>query len=378
MKINNILMIGALLVPLSLAACGEKEEKAEAPIVRPVKTVLIEQPVRGGVRTFPARIDANRRVDLSFRVPGKIKKILVREGDHVDMGEPLAMLDQTDFQIILNEKSALFERARKDYVRGQELIKSGHISKMTFDRMESDYRTARSALNQAKKEMDYTVLTAPFSGSVSKRMAENFEEVQAKQPVFALRDVSQLEVKFDVPENIVLQVKSKAGRGHAPEAEDLRVKASFDAVPGKTFDLDFKEVSTRADPSTQTFEVTYTMPAPSELTVLPGMTANVKIDLSEILGSHDYFVLPVEAVIADNDLNGTIWVVNKETMTVAPRPVKVGQLLGNKVQIREGLEPGDRVVVAGVPFLTENMKVSLMADKEEPETPDGLKTKQQS
>jgi len=73
----------------------------------------------------------------------------------------------------------------------------------------------------------------------------------------------------------------------------------------------------------------------------------------------------VSAVVADVALQGTVWVVDEKTMQVAPASVKVGTMNGNRIQVKEGIKPGQRVVTAGVPFLYEGLKVSLMEDSEQ-------------
>ena len=141
----------------------------------------------------------------------------------------------------------------------------------------------------------------------------------------------------------------------------------FQSQKGKEYSLEFKEMSTKADASTQTFLVTYTMPKPESVIVLPGMTATVKIDLSRVISQDEIFYLPVSAVVADVDLKGTVWVVDEKTMQVEPVSVTVGTMKGNSIQVKEGIEAGQRIVIAGVPFLNKGLKVTLMTESEQAE-----------
>ena len=75
--------------------------------------------------------------------------------------------------------------------------------------------------------------------------------------------------------------------------------------------------------------------------------------------------VPVEAVVGTNELGAKVWVVDETTMTVKARPVRVGQLVGQRIAVTEGLEPGDRVVIAGAPYLVEGMEVSLVREVEQ-------------
>ncbi|MCP3851919.1 MAG: efflux RND transporter periplasmic adaptor subunit, partial [Gammaproteobacteria bacterium] len=195
-----LIILSAALVLMT--GCDKKQEVKVVEEVRPVKTILVKAPDAGGIRNFPGRIDANKKAELSFRVSGKVHELLVKEGDLVTKGDIIAKLDPTDFQITVNDKTALFTRASNDYKRGKELVKEGNISKRDYDKLESSFLSAKADLNLAKQQLQYTELSAPFDGTVARRYIQNYEEVQAKQGIIALNDNEVLEVKFDLPENL--------------------------------------------------------------------------------------------------------------------------------------------------------------------------------
>jgi len=373
MLTKQALQLLTLIALLSyLAGCAKEAPEEQPEAVRPVKTMLIDAPEKGGIRNFPARIDANRKAELSFRVPGKVQELLVKEGDEVEEGQDVARLDPKDYQIVVNDREATYSNAKKNFDRAKELIEKGHISKMDYDRLEAEFRNAEAALQTARQDLAYTKLQAPFSGTIAKRHIQRFEEVQAKQPVLSLQDTSLLEVKFDVPESLMRSIRAAADpQARADRRGQLKIHATFNDLPGQAFPLTFKEVSTKADAKTQTFLVTFTMEPIGGATVLPGMTATVTVDLSKIVGEETVFSVPVSAVVGDYKLDPRVWVVDPESMTVQPRPVKVGRMWGDSIEVSEGIEPGDRLVTAGVPFLVEGMKVTLLPDLEQAESRPG-------
>ena len=344
-----------------LAACQGRDAEPIKAVARPVKTMVIGAAESGGIRNFPAVVEASKRADLSFRVDGKLNKLLVKEGDDVAQGQVLAELDPTDFQIVVNDRQASFNQARADYNRAKKLVGKGHISRMDYDRLEADFKSRLATLNRAKQDLSYTVLKAPFAGTIARRFYQNYEEIILNEVVFALRDNSLLEIKVNVPENIMLRIT--AGK----DDQDIPVSASFDSVAGLKFPLAFKEISTRADPKTQTFLATYTMPAPDNLQVLPGMTATVTADLSRQLAGdqEEVHYLPISALTGDAKLESNIWVVDEKTMTVHPRPVKLGVMKGGKVEVLEGIKGRERVVTAGAGYMADGMKVILMKQPEQ-------------
>ncbi len=361
---RSVSLLSVLPALFLIAGCGEEPAPMVADVSRPVKTLLVLAPETGSIRSFPARIDADRKAELAFRVSGKVKDLPVKEGDRVEKGQEVGRLDPKDFQIVVNDRQATFDKAEANFTRAEELIGKGYISKVDYDRLEAEFKNARASLEAARQDLSYTVLKAPFAGAIAQRHIERFEEVQAKQAVLSLQDTSLLDVKFDVPETVVRSIRT-SGETLEKRKKGIKVFASFDDLPGQQFPLVFKEAATKADSKTQTFAVTYSMEQVQGVQVLPGMTATVTVDLSRYVAADDVFTVPASAVVGDYKLEPRVWVVNESTMTVKSLAVKVGRMLGDSIEVTDGLETGTRIVTAGTPFLVENMKVTFLPDLEQ-------------
>jgi RND family efflux transporter MFP subunit len=360
-RLNGALALSLLI---GLGACAKEEPPPPPPTVRPVKTVVIENPDIGGTRSFPGRIEAARRVELAFRVPGTLAELPFAEGQEVSEGDVVARLDPTDYQITFNDRKATYDRSKADFERGEKLVAQGTISRRDFDALTANFKSAEAALQAAQQDLVYTRLMAPFDGVLARRYFDNFEPVQAKEAVLALNDTSVLEVSVDIPEKMMQRV-----RRTDPERKRTDVYATFPSAPGQQFPLTFKEVATRADPKTQTFEVTMTMEPPPGLTILSGMTTTVIADTTRLSGmeaERPIYNIPASAAVGNLELEPRVWIVDQEKMTVSARRVEVGSMVGDAIEVSGGLEPGDRVVVAGAAFLAEGMQVRLMPDVEQP------------
>lgn len=293
-----------------------------------------------------------------------------------------------DVQVLQAEISAAkarFQEAKQQYDRYQDLWKKRVISKADYERQESAYNVAAAQLNtaqqnfnkgkagaraedieamnsnimgliaqqaEAQNALDDTYLKAPFTGVVAKKFVENFQNVQAKQPILIFQDVSRLDIAIDVPEQVLVNAK---------EPEFYQFIAIFEPVPNREFVLEVKEFSTEADPKTQTYRAVLTMQVPKKLRILPGMTATVIITEKEEAEktSTSSFQVPVSAVFADELDKQYVWIVEPNTMTVQKRPVTVGELTGESITISDGFKVGDRIVSAGVHFLQDGMKIRL-------------------
>jgi RND family efflux transporter MFP subunit len=358
-----------VLLAAALTACKKAPVEVVEPVARPVKSMVIASPQGAGIRRFPGRVDSANKAELSFRVSGKVKSMLVQEGQRVEKDELLAELDDADYRLALKDSQAAWDRSKKDYDRATELVEGGSISRSDFDRIEARFKSDDAALEQARLNLEYTRLKASFAGTIAKRHVQRFEEVQAKAPIFSLIDESSLLVKFDVPENLILALPS-ASRQEAVGSSETRVSrvwASFDTAKEMMFPLQFLEAATRADAKTQTFEVTFSLPKPEGLTVLPGMTASVTVNVPELGDGQLIYLVPVHAVSGNETLKPRIWIIDEKTLTVHSREVSIGRVLGSSVEILSGLESGSRIVTAGSNGLAEGMKVRLMQQTEQAE-----------
>jgi RND family efflux transporter MFP subunit len=362
-------LVFVTLLASLLVACGRQDEPLAPPASRPVKIYTVDGGAAQAVRQFPARVDASQRAELSFRVSGRLQEIAVREGDMVSEGDLIARLDPTDYKIILEDRQATFDNAERNFIRGKELIVDGNISRIDYDRMEANYRTSEAALSQARKDLEYTEMVAPFEGRIARRLVENFEEVLAKQTVFYLQNVNALDVIINLPESLVRSIRGNSQVEDFEEEVETRRKlpawVSFGDRADTQFPLKIKEIATKADDQTQTYQVTFTMNSPEDFTVLPGMTASVSVDFADIIVTDGAKWVPVRAVQADTGLAPHVWVLNPDEMTVSSRQVSIGRMSEGRIEITGGLEGGEEIVEVGAPYLAEGMRVTRMAEVEQ-------------
>ena len=368
---SNIQVIGTLFVwfvtgcAVILTACGQKEEPPPKEVIRPVKVITIASWDKALLQTYPGRVRAHRRADLSFKVSGRLNSLPIEEGQKVKKGKLLARLDPRDFEANvqnvegqLAKASSALTLARVEYERVLNIQKAdpGAVSQSLVDqrregveRAEAGNQSFQAALDTAKLELSYTFLRAPFEGVVSNRYVENFQDVQAKELIVHMDDVSTVEILVDLPEMLIATVRQRVS---------FKVFAEFAAAQGKQYPLSVFEYSTRADPRTQTYQVTFRMPQPKEINVLAGMTANVLISSESPETDAGRYIIPAIAVFADEAGKANVWVVDPEKKRIQRRKVTTGDLTGSaSIEIIEGLKNGEMIAVSGVSRLRENMLI---------------------
>jgi RND family efflux transporter MFP subunit len=206
---------------------------------------------------------------------------------------------------------------------------------------------------EANIQLQDSTLRAPYDGVIAQRFVEERQNVQAKAPVVKFQNVDEIDVAVDVPETVMV--------ADLRSADIVEMLAEFSGAPGLEFPVQIREVAQRADPVTQTFRIRAAMKAPPNVNLLPGMTARVTVRYrrASILG--DRILVPISAVFKDATGEQVAWVIGPD-QTVTRRPVKLGEATGGQIEIVEGLQPGDRIAVAGVTLLREGMKVRNLGD----------------
>lgn len=355
MKIHLVI---TLLFFMAIVGCSKPTEVTETDVVlRHVRTLTLESPEQKRFIELPGVVAANRKAELSFRIAGKIKTLAVKEGDHVVEGQVLASLDSTDVKIQLKSDQAEFDRALADFNRGQALVSKGTISQADYNQLQSTLAAAEAALETTKQNLLYGQLKAPFDGVIAKRNIDNFEEVQAKQEVLTLQDVSSIDIKVDIPERIMILTNEDT----KPEVEAL-----FDAIPDTSFPLALKEVATQADLDTNTYEVTLSMPRVDGFNILPGMSVTTRarqtLGLPQLTSTSVY--VPAHAVLEDSSGRYAFVVIQKDEAVhaVERRDLTTGTLSSLGLEITSGLAPGDTLIIAGMSKMYQGLEVLLLQD----------------
>ena len=400
-----------LLSIVCLSAACSRQDSSEPDTIRPVKTITVAGATQLDTHTFPGRVDASRQVELAFQVPGVLVKLPVKEGQRVTKGEIVAQLRRDEFQarldtaqgqldqakanlgaLRLGERpeeqfrrdaavraaAAKLANAKTELERYARLVKSGAVSQSEYELAQTAYTVAQeehlAAVQlfqkgtaarreeikaqeavvrglegrraDAKLQLADSTLLAPYDGVIAQRLVEEGQSIQVNQPVVRLQSTGTIDVVVDVPEAVM--------------ANDIRsldiagMTAEISSVPGRRYPVRIKEIAQVADPVTQTFPVRFEMRSPSGVTILPGMTATVTVNYRRPRGNH--ILMPISAVCKLDSGEQAVWVLGPDGI-VRARPVAMGVARGGDADILQGLSPGDRIVVAGVTFLREGMKV---------------------
>jgi len=343
----------ALSLATTFVGCSE-EPPVAAPIVRPVNILELGSASAGQVREFPGEIAAAQNANIGFEVSGKLIDFPVKESQRVKRGQVLAKLDPRDFQSALDAAVAISNASLADYDRYQKLFDEGVAPAQELEKAKRSYEVSKAREERAAKSLEDTQLRAPFAGVIARKVVDDFSNVQAKEPIVILQTGSALEIHVNLPEQDY--VRLRPGVTVDELNEDVEADVVISAIPGRKFPAKLKEFATTADPVTRTFAVTFSFDAPSDVNVMPGMTA--KLLGVRISRDAAIFQIPVRAAVEDEAGKAYVWLVDPDSMRVRQVYVSLGELIGSSVQVTSGLEDGAWVVTSGVNQLREGMEIS--------------------
>ncbi|MEN7341973.1 MAG: efflux RND transporter periplasmic adaptor subunit [Pseudomonadota bacterium] len=349
---RRIFLFITTFLALGLGACGGKEETETAPVVRPAKLLTVGNASQRREMSFPAVVRATQSAELTFPVAGEVTELNVLEGAEVTKGDQIARLDDRNARNSLAQAQAELENTKTEFERAKRLRDQDAISQSVLDTRETQLEVQQAAVRNARKALEDTTIRAPFTGNVSRVYVEQFQNVQAKEPIATVQS-NATEAIVNIPGTIVARV---------PQLQPIGTTVVLDAAPDIEIPGTFREASGQADPTTQTYQISFTFDPPENLLILPGMTATVRStflfrDVPDIAVAG--IAVPIDAIIAEGEQR-YVWVVGDD-MTLAKRVIQVAPDISDSITVISGLESGETIVAAGGAFMAEGMTVRAWA-----------------
>ncbi|HEY7182404.1 MAG TPA: efflux RND transporter periplasmic adaptor subunit, partial [Blastocatellia bacterium] len=326
---------------------------------------------------------------------GRVEEVMADVGDRVGKGQTLARVSPVEFQLTVDQQQASLRQARarlgltetegelKDarqaaevkkadadltdadqkYKRAQSLLETGVIPRQQYDEAESRYKAAKAtydlamqqvenmrasmqqtqaSLNLANKRLRDTLIRAPFAGHVKAREVTTGQYLKVQTPVMTIVNVDPLRARLSVPEKMSPWVR--VGR---------EVKLSLDAFPGREFTGRVSRINPSVDEKNRTFEIE-ALVANRAGELKPGSFVKATIQSDKV---DQILAIPYSAAAY---LFGAYKVFVLQGQTVKEREVKLGDRLGDLVEIIEGLQTGEKIAIGlGGPQLKDGMEVEI-------------------
>lgn len=354
-----IYLLSISTAALLMSSCGSKDQKSVAdnsPAIS-VKTNQVEANSNSPFLSVSGKIQASNSADLSTRMMGYINKIHVNVGDKVSKGQLLVSINNSDLQAKsaqvnagINEATAAFNNAQKDYNRFQNLFADNSASQKEMDDMTANFEMAKARLesaNQMKNEINaqfaYSNITAPFSGTVTSKNVEEGNMANPGIPLISIETPGHFEVMAMVPETEISQIIKGT-------EVDVIVKSINKTLKGKVI-----EVSTSAKNTGGQYLVKIDLDK-TDTPILSGMFTTVQFPI-ERKEKSEMVLIPTEAIITNGQLSG-IYTIS-QTNTAILRWLRLGRTFGNQVEVLSGLNADEAYIVSAEGKLYNGVKVNV-------------------
>ena len=341
---------------LALAGCNDTVAQKAEP-TRPVLVATVhyeaETPERSFVGTVKPRIEA----DIGFRVAGKVAKRLVEVGQKVEVGQPLATLDEVDLKLQAEQAEAEFRaatgvlaQAAAAETRAKELRSRGWTTDAQLDQARASADEARARLNRAersveltKNSLSYATLEADARGVVTATMVEPGVVVASGQAAIRVARFAEKEAVVAIPETLL--ERAKTGTAYVTLWSD----------PDKKYTARLREIAPAADAATRTYLAKFSLPDADDNVSL-GMTATLTLaDPATTRVAR----LPLSALFSEGR-EPSFYVVDDKGQ-VALKPVTVKSYESTDVLVTGGVDEGEKVVALGVQKIDPTQKVRVVS-----------------
>lgn len=351
-----------IIAIMALVGCGKEKEILPTDLdIRPVTYVKVLNTNPETMREFSGTIIPSVISKLSFRVSGTVVERNVNLGSQVEVGDILAVLDDSDYKIKYEEILANYKAVESNVLNSQsifnrdkELFLENSISKAQYDQSRANYMAGRSQLqaaeqnlDYAKSQLEYTKLVSPGNGTIAQVEVQINETVNGGTPVVTLSESGDMQVLFNVSDVII----NRLYEGQEVELDIINSDIVLNA-----------EISNIGVVS-NSYGNTYPVKAKiltSDPQLKPGMTATVKVNFQNEDAGKIY--LPINAVQLDKESKHYVMIVEKidnEIGSAKKKIVEIGNVTNNGLEIKSGILEGDYVITSGAAILVEGQSVKL-------------------
>jgi RND family efflux transporter MFP subunit len=341
---------------IALAGCNDTVAEKASP-GRPVLVATVHYEAESPERSFVGTIKPRIETDMGFRVPGKVAKRLVEVGQTVDVGQPLATIDEIDLKLQAEQAEAelraatgVLAQAAAAETRARDLRAKGWATDAQLDQAKAAGDEARARLNRAERSVDltrnslsYATLEADTRGVVTATLVEPGQVVASGQTAIRVARFAEKEAVVAIPETLL-------GR-----AKDGVASVTLWSEPGRKYTAKLREVAPSADPATRTYLAKFSLPDADDRVSL-GMTATLTL---ADRATERVARLPLSALFSEGG-DPSLYIVDANG-DVELKPVTVKSYETDQVVISGGVEQGAKVVTLGVQKLDPAQKVRIVS-----------------
>lgn len=298
-------------------------------------------------------LQSDESVQIASEVAGRIKEIPLKEGEPVNEGDPLVLLDEALAKAEVADAEARFAFAKANQERAQTLARQGNMSERLRDEANANAETTLAAVELAKTRLAKHIIRAPFSGTMGLRIVSPGAYVAVGQPMVNIEKIDTLKVDFKLPELYLEQIKT-----------GQKLEITVDALPGRKFDGEIYAINPHIDVNGRSLAIRARVPNVGGV-LRPGLFARI---LVKGLTERHVVVVPESAVVPRGGEN---FIYAIEGGKAVESKVTLGNRKAGIVEVLDGLKDNATVVTAGQQRLRNGAQVEIIVRKSDVAPADG-------
>lgn len=346
----SYLAINILLLCVSVSCTGKKEKVKTYPIPVQVAEVKSMEYINN---SFTGIVRSVQSTNIAFKIGGQLIKINVEEGQKIKQSHLIASIDPSDMELKVQAAKAAYIKSSLQLERFTRLVEKEAISQQEFESADAVYANDKANYENAKNMLYETSIYAPFSGVVERCYVDNFQRVQAAEPIITLVNPNDLEMTFVLSESLFPLMSASN--------KDFFVK--FEVYPNQKFKAKLTKFVNSSVGGGYPVTVRIDDPTfnPEKFIVKPGFSCTVYVEVQNEQYAN-LVSIPTTAVAEDmGDKTKYVWIYNSSKGDVERRDIITQGLYGTSdIIISRGLKVGETVVTAGVYALTNGQKVKII------------------
>ena len=340
-KIGLFSLIGAALAVIFIVGCGGDKESSQNQNTKKVavKGEIVVSSDFQLTRNFTGTIEGARQAIMTAKISEAVEDVPVKEGDFVESDQILSRLDRTGPTSNYIQAFSLFQNAEKNYKKMKYLFKEGAVSETQFDATRTEYEVAKANYDAARQTVD---IKSPIAGMVTSIDVSIGDYLYPGKIVATVASIDKLRMKLGVSSaEINLFETGNDVNVYVESASKLEAKGSV------------AKIARSADPETRTFTVEIAIDNPDH-NLKPGMFGRAEITAKRL---ENVIAVPRNSVIAAAEGNYVFVIAGEK---VRRKKVDLGVDFNGRVEIKEGLNPGDTLVTVGQNYLTDGSPIKLV------------------
>ena len=308
----------------------------------PVEVAALSRGPIEAVLRYSTHLEAEEQVEVLAQASRQVRQLFVEEGRRVGRGQPLLRLQDEEQRTALAKVQSQLAKAQREHERQKKLFALQLIPEQAFNETAYELEQLQLAREEARRQLGYTEVRAPISGTVTRRLVGVGDFVNLNQPLFELVDFDSIVARVHVPEKELVRL-----------AANQAVRIVAPALGGREFAGRVERLSPVVDPQSGTVKVTVDVP-PQE-----GLRPGMYVDVALVTAVHpDALLVPKRALVYDHD---QLFVYRLRPDGRHVERVRLVAKLEDRANVEPagGLAAGDRLVVAGQAGLKQGAKVRL-------------------